>query len=87
MPKPRREAMQGCKCRECFTLAEYLLEETGTDFGLPRAKGHDYVDLDPCTGSLTCTCQKCEKERAKLIRLGPKRVQNPWEVRPARRAA
>jgi hypothetical protein len=32
----------GCRCKECFGLAEHMLLSTGRDFGLPRApRPHD----------------------------------------------
>ena len=69
--------MLGCKCRECFGLAEHMLQLTGRDYGLPRASGHSrpfapvlilnsknrVVEEQQCTGSYTCSCPLCAAER------------------------
>ena len=43
------------------------------------------VDTPACDGRLTCRCPGCEAERARIIKAGPRRVRQPWDV--VRRAA
>lgn len=61
--------MAGCRCPECWGLAELMLELTGKDYGLPRAPGHVpfAVDVTPCDGSYTCLCDACKAERAERV--------------------
>lgn len=85
----------GCRCSECYGLAEWL-EENGLDTrGLPPAPGHQPLtpilkDEDGtiveihCNGSMTCSCPKCEGERAALVRRG---VRETSTSLPLRRAA
>ena len=79
---------QGCRCRECFGLAEFMHRLTGKDYGLPRAPGHSSLlpeELDPCDKTLTCGCARCESEREQRRAIALKRISQPWE--PKRRAA
>lgn len=42
MNSEQQRIASGCKCRECFGLAETMLLESGRDFGLERApRPHD----------------------------------------------
>lgn len=73
--------MDGCKCRECFGLAEYLEAQGLSSRGLPRAPGHKPVSLRvvtlgpddqavtevPCIGGYVCECPVCEQERRDRI--------------------
>lgn len=86
----------GCKCRECFGFAEYMLAATGKDYGLPRAPGHDSVRLrvltfdkdEPdgvvsevrCSGRMTCECPSCAADRAERVQRGVQHPRQPWEV-------
>lgn len=89
----------GCRCRECYGLAEYMLEQ-GKDFGLERAPGHERARLrvvtvagrtvmtPSCDGTMTCSCERCVGER--MTRVKAQRAANrrqPWMPRPARAAA
>jgi hypothetical protein len=42
--------------------------------------------LPDCTGSMTCSCQRCLKVRAERIAKGPLQGdrQQPWHLRPPR---
>lgn len=78
----------GCKCRECWGLAE-LMAARGRDYGyIPPAPGHAPLP-DPCDSTLTCTCASCKTGRTRLVQVAPKRqpIRQPWDPRPARRAA
>lgn len=61
----------GCRCSECFGLAEYMLALTGSDHGLPRARGH--LALVP----------ERKPEPPAVINRNPD--PQPWVPRPARR--
>jgi hypothetical protein len=77
----------GCRCRFCWTLREFMLEETGKSYGLPRAEGHaqepSTVERPTCS-SMTCVCPKCASERAQMR---PTVARQPWEIRRRSRAA
>lgn len=76
----------GCHCRECFGLAEYMLEHHGRDFGLPRVTtfGAPLISLeDACDGSMLCSCKRCSKERAARVDAGVREDASS----PFRRAA
>lgn len=67
----------GCKCRECYGLAEYMLEHRGRDFGLPATKitvltyGPPIQSVeDLCDGTMLCQCKACTAERAARIKQG-----------------
>lgn len=62
-----------CRCPECFGLAEFMLSETGKDYGLPASPGHSLPEL-------------VVPEPAPVIQLRPRTVRQPWDVRPARAA-
>jgi hypothetical protein len=103
----QKRIRDGCRCGECFWLAEHMILTTGRDFGLPRApRPHDQATLrvvtanttdgisftgpleKPCTGGMTCDCKHHRAERAGLVKRGPRETaRQPWEPRPARRAA
>lgn len=64
----------GCRCAYCHGLAEFMLLETGNDYGLPAT----YVPF---------TAPERAPEPA-VIQFRPRqRVRQPWDVRPARRRA
>lgn len=67
----------GCKCRECYGLAEFMLEHRGHTFGLPATRitvlthGPPITSLeDACDGSMLCPCRACSAERAERIKQG-----------------
>jgi hypothetical protein len=62
----------GCRCRECFGFAEYMLEGTGQDYGLPRSPGHARPKPAPV---------------AEVVQLRARPVRQPWMARPSRHAA
>lgn len=70
-----------CCCRECMGLAEFMLNVTGKDYGLARASGHApfLVESDPCDGSMTCACKRCEAERRARIVRPVRPAPQPWE--------
>lgn len=55
----------GCRCPQCYSLAELMLEETGQTYGLPPAPGHAPAPaLEPaCDGTYTCPCPRCNTDR------------------------
>lgn len=71
-----------CRCSQCFGLAEYMLDVTGKDYGLPRVAGHApaLVDPDPCDGSMTCSCKNCSEERRRRIVRPIRQPKQPWET-------
>lgn len=114
----------GCRCTQCWGLAEHMLEETGNDLGLPAAPGHARLRVvtagsachgyqnacvcpncvarsgktlhtfqgaispeQPCDGSMTCTCTQCSQERRQRVVNASSDTRQPWQPRPARRAA
>ena len=90
----RQRVTTGCHCKECFGLAEVMIQMHGDDFGLERAPGHQSLRLHlvttgplravPCTGQMTCGCENCVGEReARAARAGAK-ARQPWEPRPSR---
>jgi hypothetical protein len=78
----------GCKCAQCYGLAEFMQALTGKDYGLPKASGHApqpatlKVEKRVCE-SMTCICPECSAKRAQMR---PVRVSQPWEPRRARAA-
>lgn len=105
----RARIVGGCKCKECFGLAEVMIVSQCDDFGLPRAaRPHDgprrlrivtpgpatkdattFEGVVPteqsCDGSMTCTCTRCESQRAALVKRGSKGsgARQPWEAKAA----
>lgn len=89
MPTP-----QGCKCRHCYGLAEYMAHLTGREYGLPAAPGHTtqltLVAMPGetlCNGRLDCQCKNCRTDRAQHLRLAQQRQDEddqPWMPRPSR---
>lgn len=84
----------GCRCADCYGLAEYMRETTGEDHGLPATKALrlSVVTAGPkreldCDGSMTCSCERCVKERVTPRKRGALADSTPWTPRPARRAA
>lgn len=88
--------MNGCRCPQCWGLAEYMQQLTGKDYGLPNAPGctatlrvlttgpapTSLVALDrTCDGSMTCSCPDCEQERAQRVRLGGRDPRQPWDAK------
>lgn len=80
----------GCRCPEHDEgLRAYARDKPAFDRALGRLRPVLHVvtmpkDDDPCYGGMTCPCQRCARERVRE-RKHPKR--QPWEPRPARRAA
>lgn len=70
----------GCKCPECYGLAEHMLTVTGRDYGLEHAPGHTVLLPDPCEGTLTCDCDRCDEQRAKLVSVPRPRIKQPWDI-------
>lgn len=78
--------VDGCKCKACYGLAEYMLEHHGRDHGLPRITtfGTPVISLeDACDGSMLCSCKGCSKERAERVDAGVREDASS----PFRRAA
>jgi hypothetical protein len=79
----------GCRCRECMGLTEYMRDLTGRDYGLPpteaplRAVPLHLSPSEPCDGSFTCECPSCAQERSERVRRPPKAPKQPWQVRKA----
>jgi hypothetical protein len=79
----------GCRCRECMGLAEYMRDLTGRDHGLPpieaplRAVPVPLAPVERCDGSFTCECPSCSEERAERIRAPRVNVRQPWEPKKA----
>jgi hypothetical protein len=63
-----------CLCPEHFGLAEYMLELTGSTYGLPRARGHAVI-----------TVRKPEPPVTPPVRRPA--VRQPWEPRPSRHSS
>lgn len=82
-------ATTGCKCRECYSLTEYMHALTGSTYGLPRPEPAlrpvpaPLSAFDACTGAMTCDCSKCAAERAERLKAGSKRIPQPWEPKRA----
>lgn len=64
----------GCRCPYCHGLREFLLHETGHDYGLPAT----YQPWRP---------SEPEPALEAPVQLRPRVIRQPWDVRPARRAA
>jgi hypothetical protein len=80
--------MDGCRCPDCFSLREYMLELTGRDHGLPAAPGHGRrLRVVERPHSMTCDCRRCEAERAVRAEEAERvaEIRQPWE--PKRRKA
>ena len=81
-----------CRCPQCFGLREYMLQLTGKDYGLPRAPGHNVVEIPigpVCDGTYECACPKCVKQRRQAAEKARQvtHIRQPWEPKPAKRAA
>lgn len=80
---------QGCKCRECYGLAEYMLQSpAGHTYGLPVAAGHDVPAVTDitrvrCDGTLTCACTTCASDRAARVKSPRPAPRQPWELEHA----
>lgn len=88
----------GCRCIDCYDgkphqpVNERKLEAFLTKMGHPKSEVVKLRILtrggDPdCEGTMTCTCSTCIKQRQVLDAARQRRASQPWEVRPARRAA
>jgi hypothetical protein len=79
-------ATEGCKCKECFGLTEFMRDLTGRDYGLPpteaplRAVPLPLSPVERCDGSFTCDCSSCAQERSERVRRPPKAAKQPWEL-------
>ena len=72
----------GCRCPECFGLAEYMLRLTGSDHGLPRAPGHKPPSYSPPKPPAPTVAEQLREVPVQVReRLAPRQ---PWEPRPAR---
>ena len=69
--------MSGCKCAQCFGLAEYMAERSDKDYGLPAAPGHSALFSVPDARE-----ELEAKQRDVLIHAGAarRRVALPWEL-------
>jgi hypothetical protein len=86
----------GCKCRDCYGLAE-CLDEQRIDHDLPstvRLRVSTFTDpaapditAPACTGTMTCTCHRCEDERAQAVAMGSRHRPQADPLRALRRAA
>jgi hypothetical protein len=89
MTREQKRIAEGCRCKACFGLAEYMILLVGKDFGLERAPGcHSSAARpleDHCDGTFTCGCKRCTADRTAAAKRGPVRIPLPWEPRPSRR--
>lgn len=71
-----------CSCSQCFGFAEYMLNVTGRDYGLAQAPGHapTLIEVDPCDGSMTCDCKRCEADRRVRVVRRIQPAKQPWET-------
>ena len=72
---PNPEAA-GCHCPECFGLAEYMLERTGKDYGLPRRPQGCHMLI-----------VRQAKPKPKPVPINREPAPQPWEPRRSRHAA
>ncbi len=78
--------MDGCRCRECFGLAEYMTALTGQEYGIAAANGCAPLSAPAtlrvaCSGSMVCTCDDCEADRLKLMReRNQQAARQPWQL-------
>ncbi len=100
MTDEQKRIDSGCKCKQCFGLAEYMILWSGHDFGLERAPGchpgrtvklHVTTTGTPtvapaCNGLMTCPCERCVGERFEAVNRGVRPETQPWMPRPSRRA-
>lgn len=42
-----------------------------------------YTAPAACDGTMTCSCERCQQQRAILIQFGHKKVRQPWEQEAA----
>ena len=74
-----------CKCKDCYGLAEYMMDLTGKDYGLKRAEGHKgdsppMPGVKECNGSMTCECKECSRQKQLLVTKHKGPAKQPWEV-------
>lgn len=74
--------MSGCCCPQCWSLAEFMADLTGKDYGLaPAPRGHAPEPLklaeSACDGSYTCGCPECSRSCRKRP---AQRTKLPWEM-------
>lgn len=90
----------GCRCINCYDgephppVSERRIEAFLTKHGHPKP---DTVTLrvltrgrspeTECDGTMTCGCALCIGQRQALQAARQRRAAQPWDVRPARRAA
>jgi hypothetical protein len=80
-----------CRCEQHYDgLAAYAKDRAAYDQALAAAVPKLTVvtmpptDEPACTGQMTCPCSTCARER---VTPRPKAARQPWDPRPARRAA
>jgi hypothetical protein len=81
-----------CLCPECHPgLIGEPREHSGTHREAMTARDHALLAAlfnEPvlgvvCDGSMTCPCNRCVQGRARLVRMKPRRVRQPWQVQRA----
>lgn len=82
----------GCRCPEHHPgLLEYASDPQALDDQLDKLRQPAELHIvtmpaaEACDRSMTCGCQRCVRERG--ARRGAPEIRQPWEPRPARRAA
>lgn len=48
---------------------------------------HPTTPVKRCTGHMTCTCPRCNAQRFELVAHPKPEPRQPWQPRPARKAA
>lgn len=71
----------GCKCAQCYGLAEYMHDLTGKDYGLTRAPGCPHKHAESNVIPLRPEPEPPAPRRAPVVEL------QPWQPRPPRFAA
>jgi hypothetical protein len=80
----------GCRCPECWGLAEYMERMTGKDYGLPRSPGHKRLRVVERPHLMTCDCRVCVAKRQERMDDAQRvrSIPQPWNPkRPRRKAA
>jgi hypothetical protein len=66
----------GCSCPHCFSLAEYMADLTGKDYGLSPAPGHALKLVQPKSEPMTGISPDELRKRREAIQT---RKALPWE--------